>query len=352
LPFIEQETKIMACLKACLDDAGLQQYLEVSEPSPLRRMVEARLTSCARCRATFDRVIATHRRVNGWLGRLTVSGDSAEVNSGAALARVLARAEAGNMFRSDPGVSWNFKALATSFLFQGAAVAVLVLLGASQVAHTTVRQMTLLAPPPPVKHPKLLKSNAGAGGGQHSPLPPLKGPLPKPAPRVFTPPPVTIEHPALVMDASLIAPPDSWAAPTSAIGNPLGVFNGGLGAGNHGDAGPGDGGTGTGTRGSGAGGDASEYSAGRGITAPSILSKVEPEYSEEARKAKYSGAVMLAIVVNTDGRADDIRVIKSLGMGLDEKAIEAVQRWRFRPGTKDGVPARVRAQIEVNFRLL
>jgi TonB family protein len=79
---------------------------------------------------------------------------------------------------------------------------------------------------------------------------------------------------------------------------------------------------------------------------------VEPEYSEEARKAKYSGAVMLSIVVNTAGRPDNIKVIKSLGMGLDEKAIEAVERWRFRPGTKDGVPARVRAQIEVNFRLL
>jgi hypothetical protein len=66
----------MACLPACLDDAGLQEYLEATEPSPLRRMVEARLTSCARCRATFDRVMSTHRRVNTWLGRLTVSSAS------------------------------------------------------------------------------------------------------------------------------------------------------------------------------------------------------------------------------------------------------------------------------------
>ncbi len=85
---------------------------------------------------------------------------------------------------------------------------------------------------------------------------------------------------------------------------------------------------------------------------PQFSTRWIPEYSEEARKAKYSGSVMLSIVVNTDGRADDIKVVRSLGMGLDEKAIEAVGRWRFRPGTKDGVPVRVRAQVEVNFRLL
>jgi TonB family protein len=83
-----------------------------------------------------------------------------------------------------------------------------------------------------------------------------------------------------------------------------------------------------------------------------VLSKVDPEYSEEARKAKYSGAVVLSIVVNTDGRAGNIKVVRSLGMGLDEKAIEAVERWRFRPGTNNGIAVRVRAQIEVNFRLL
>jgi TonB family protein len=79
---------------------------------------------------------------------------------------------------------------------------------------------------------------------------------------------------------------------------------------------------------------------------------VEPEYSEEARKAKYSGFVLLSIIVNTDGRAEEIRVVKSLGMGLDEKAIEAVQKWRFKPGRNRGGPVKVRAQIEVNFRLL
>ena len=337
---------------ACFKESNLEEYLQQSEPSPLRRMVEALLVSCSHCRRTFDRAMATHRRVSAWLGRLTVASGSAEVASHAALTRILARTEAGNLFVFDSRVPWNFRAIATSFLFQGSAMAVLMLLGTSQAVRTKITQMTLLAPLPAVKQPKQLKSNAGAGGGQHSPLPPLKGPLPKPAPKVFTPPLVTIEHPNLVLNASLIAPPDAWSAPTGAIGNPLGAFDGGAGEGNHGGTGPGNGGNGTGTQGSGPGGDATGYSVGNGITAPSVLSKVDPEYSEEARKAKYSGAVMLSIVVTPDGRADNITVVRSLGMGLDEKAIEAVGSWRFRPGTSHGVPVRVRAQVEVNFRLL
>jgi TonB family protein len=94
------------------------------------------------------------------------------------------------------------------------------------------------------------------------------------------------------------------------------------------------------------------YSVGNGTSAPSVLSKVDPQYTEEARTAKYRGSVLLSIVVNSQGQADNIAVVRSLGMGLDEKAIEAVQQWRFRPGTNNGVPVNVRAQIEVNFNLL
>ena len=83
-----------------------------------------------------------------------------------------------------------------------------------------------------------------------------------------------------------------------------------------------------------------------------ILVKVEPEYSEEARKAKFQGAVLLSIVVDAEGRPQNIRVIRPLGMGLDEKAIEAVSKWRFRPGYKDGKAVPVQANVEVNFRLL
>ena len=198
------------------------------------------------------------------------------------------------------------------------------------------------------------KPNQGGGGGSRSPLPPLKAQLPKPAPKQFVPPLVTIEHPQLVMDASLIAPPDAWAAPTGAIGNPLGQIGGGGGFGSGGGIGNGRGngiGNGNGS-GFGGGSGGGVYSVGNGTSAPQLISKVDPEYSEEARKAKYSGSVFLSIVVNTDGKAEDIKVVKSLGMGLDEKAMEAVQKWRFKPGMNKGTPVKVRAQVEVNFRLL
>jgi len=94
------------------------------------------------------------------------------------------------------------------------------------------------------------------------------------------------------------------------------------------------------------------YSVGNGTTAPVLLLHPDPQYSEQARAAKYSGEVMLSIVVGTDGTAGNIHVIKSLGMGLDEKAAEAVRQWVFRPGTHQGVPVNVRANVAVNFRLL
>lgn len=91
---------------------------------------------------------------------------------------------------------------------------------------------------------------------------------------------------------------------------------------------------------------------GGGVSAPGITFRVEPGYSEEARAAKLQGAVVLALIVDRNGLPRSIRVVKSLGMGLDEKAIEAVRKWRFKPGTKDGVPVPVHATIEVNFRQL
>lgn len=91
---------------------------------------------------------------------------------------------------------------------------------------------------------------------------------------------------------------------------------------------------------------------GPGMKAPALLYKVEPEYSEEARSAKYSGTVLLRVVVDVDGKAKDIEVVNGIGLGLDEQAVLAIQRWKFRPGEKDGAPIPVLANIEVNFRLL
>ena len=79
---------------------------------------------------------------------------------------------------------------------------------------------------------------------------------------------------------------------------------------------------------------------------------VPPEYSEDARKAKLTGYVMLNIVVTSKGTVTDVQVARSLGMGLDEKAMEAVQKWLFKPGLNKGVPVNVRAQVKVTFTLL
>ena len=93
------------------------------------------------------------------------------------------------------------------------------------------------------------------------------------------------------------------------------------------------------------------YRAGKGVTPPRPLKRVEPEYTDEARDAKLEGVVVVYVVIEEDGRAHNIRVIRSLGKGLDEKAIEAVEQWEFEPGKKDGKPVKVEATIEINFRL-
>jgi len=94
------------------------------------------------------------------------------------------------------------------------------------------------------------------------------------------------------------------------------------------------------------------YRIGNGVSQPTLISKVEPKYSEEARQAKWQGTVQLSLIVEEDGSPSEITVSRSLGLGLDENAIDAVKQWRFGPGVKDGKPVRVYATVEVNFRLL
>ena len=88
------------------------------------------------------------------------------------------------------------------------------------------------------------------------------------------------------------------------------------------------------------------------MSAPRVLQRVDPAYTDEAKAAKISGAVLLSVVIGTDGLAHDINVVSGIDSGLDLNAVAAVQQWQFQPGTKDGEPVAVRAQIEVNFRLL
>jgi len=220
-----------------------------------------------------------------------------------------------------------------------------------------------LKPYEPKMEQKKQAMGGGGGGGDRSPLPASKGKLPKPSLKQFTPPMAVVNNPdpKLTMDPTIIAPPDvplpnvnmaQFGDPLAKLGTPsngpgsgAGIGSGsggGVGSGKGGGFGPGEGG--------GVGGGV--FKVGGGVTAPALLYKKEPEYSEEARKAKYQGTVVLYIEVDPSGKAVNPRVIRSLGLGLDEKAIEAVRQWKFKPGYKDGKPVTVAATIEVNFRLL
>src|ERR1051325_11483873 len=86
--------------------------------------------------------------------------------------------------------------------------------------------------------------------------------------------------------------------------------------------------------------------------APKLLSRVEPEYSQEARKAGLNGSVGIFAVVQADGHPTGRQVVRPLGLGLDEKAMAAVSQWRFQPGMRDGKAVDVKATVEVSFRLL
>jgi TonB family protein len=96
----------------------------------------------------------------------------------------------------------------------------------------------------------------------------------------------------------------------------------------------------------------SPFKVGNGVEPPKLIFKLEPSYSEVARAAKYQGTVVLAVVVDRDGVASQINLMRGIGLELDEQAVEAVRQWKFKPGTKDGQPVSVMATIEVNFRLL
>jgi TonB family protein len=85
---------------------------------------------------------------------------------------------------------------------------------------------------------------------------------------------------------------------------------------------------------------------------PRVISKTDPEYSEEARRAGVNATIVLSLVVNENGEPEDVRIERGAGFGLDEQAVQCIQTWRFEPGTKDGKPFKAATHIEVNFSLL
>lgn len=221
-----------------------------------------------------------------------------------------------------------------------------------------------LSPPPlPMTKKPERSSGGGGGGGDHDKLQAPKGKLPKAALEQITPPAMVIrnDHPKLPVEPTVVLPPQiKLAANMPNLGNPMSAVpsgppsngtgsGGGIGSGAGGGVGSGTGpGVGPG-RGGGIGGGI--FRVGGGVSAPRALDTPDPEYSEEARKAKYQGTCVLWLIVGPDGKPRDVKVARALGMGLDEKAIEAVRNWKFSPAMKDGKPVAVQINVEVNFRL-
>ena len=201
------------------------------------------------------------------------------------------------------------------------------------------------------------KAGGGGGGNNHTLTPTSKGRLPKFQYTQFTPPQAKImnEAPKLAMDPSLLGPPDLKVANNpnlpnfgdplaSSVTDSLGNGNGtGIGSGSGGGLGPGEGG--------GTGGGV--FRAGvNGVGSPACIYCPNPEYSDEARKAKYMGNVLLDVTVTTDGRVIAPMVIKGPGLGLEEKALAMVKTWKMRPAIgPNGKPVNCRVQIEVTFHL-
>ena len=198
--------------------------------------------------------------------------------------------------------------------------------------------------------PLLAPRLASGGGGQRNPLPASRGKAPpRAATKIFVPPmAVRAENPKLAVPQAMVDAPDITIN-ASDIGDPMGKL-GPLSGGPGGPSGIGDG---IGRRiGSGSGDGPISYKA-LGITQePKLLHAEEPEYSDEARRARVQGTVVLAIDVDVNGRVANVRVIRSLGLGLDEKAVAAVMKWTFRPAMAGGRPVIAPAQALVTFHLL
>ena len=210
---------------------------------------------------------------------------------------------------------------------------------------------------------KSISAGGGGGGGAHDVVEANKGHLPKIEQQPVTPPQQPVDKPKLAEDAAInvqkdITLPDNPNLPmigmthspnvkiaSAGTGGGAGMGtgnNGGLGSGNGNGFGPGSGGnTGGGL-----------YRIGGGVSAPVAIFQPDAEFSDEARRAKYQGVVLISLIVDAQGNPQNPRVVRALGMGLDEKALEAVRRYKFKPAMKDGkTPVPVMINVEVNFRL-
>jgi len=244
-------------------------------------------------------------------------------------------------------------------------VVVAVFIGRRIVNAAPTQKVTVTLVDPgdiPALKPSKTQVGGGGGGGDRDVLQASKGKLPKFSMTQITPPAVVLrnENPKLAVEPTIVIPPQVQLAtnnmpnlgdpmarailPSNGTGSGSGIGEGeggGVGRGKGPGFGPGEGG--------GTGGGL--FHVGGGVSPPRPIYNPEPEFSEEARKAKYQGVCTLGLIVGTDGRPSNIRVLSSLGMGLDERAIDAVKNWKFEPAMKDGHPVRVEIAVEVDFHL-
>jgi len=270
---------------------------------------------------------------------------------------------------------WGFYDYKKNGVLGSTVVHVLVLtgiIGFTFLARRVVQQVqrpraivTLVSPEDiPTLPPSRTQAGGGGGGGDRDKLQAPKGKLPRFSMEQIVPPMVVIRNsnPKLTAEPTVVVPPQIHLAMNNlpTLGDPMSHLpsgppsngtgsGGGIGSGSGGGVGSGEGpGVGPG-RGGGIGGGV--FRVGGGVSAPRPIFTPDPEYSEEARKAKYQGTCVLWLIVGSDGKTRDIRVMQTLGLGLDEKAIEAVKQWRFEPAMKDGKAVAVQVNVEVTFRL-
>jgi periplasmic protein TonB len=255
-------------------------------------------------------------------------------------------------------------AIGISSTFNLAILALLLFLGVRQVIKTVTQNNVTPIDVGAFKAPVQDKmAGGGGGGGDQSIIQASKGKLPKLDQKPIVPPQVqTLDKPKIPVPPALdvqqnITLPNNPDMPN--LGMKAGVnvvlsngtgSGGGMGVGSGGGMGSGSGdGYGPGSGGNTGGG---VYQIGGGVSAPVALNSVEAEFSDEARRAKYQGVVLISMIVDANGMPQNPRVVRPLGMGLDEKALEAVRKYRFKPAMKDGkTPVPVMITVEVNFRL-
>ena len=267
------------------------------------------------------------------------------------------------------GLHVRTRARTTSLISLGAHAAIfsLILLFALNQIHTRALQQKMLAtnvevpfiPPSPLKD----ATGGGGGGGDHSAVEASKGRLPQMTKTQLAPPQILkVDNPKLPVNASIVMPqpiqlPDAANMPSLGVPQSSQVAlasqgtgsGSGFGTGNGGGIGSGQG-AGVGP-GQGAGYGGGLMKVGGGVSSPILIYDPDPEFSDEARRAKYQGVCLVALIVDQQGNPQQIHIARPLGMGLDQKAIEAVRQYKFKPALFHGKPVPVAINIEVNFRI-